>query len=124
MPFIQNVISGGYDVSVSGKHIGHYDEYNKAVSGLNLELKRRNYFPTIWFVTDHGNYWAIDENGNEIKDNLQERISSNLFKSAINVSKEIGQKLIYNGALYRADTDSGIHRSINFHYDISLHFAM
>ena len=88
--FIQNVISGGYDVSVSGKHIGHYDEYNKAVSGLNLELKRRNYFPTIWFVTDHGNYWAIDENGNEIKDNLQERISSNLFKSAINVSKERG----------------------------------
>ena len=88
--FIQDVVSGGYDVSVSGKHIGHYDEMNVALYNLKKETERSNYFPTIWFVSDHGNYWPIDENGNEIKTSINERISPELFKSAINVSKERG----------------------------------
>lgn len=73
--FIQDVVSGGYDVSVSGKHIGHYDEMNVALYNLKKETERSNYFPTIWFVSDHGNYWPIDENGNEIKNSLTEIVT-------------------------------------------------
>lgn len=88
--FIQDVVSGGYDVSLAGKHIGHFDEMNVALYNLKTETERSNYFPTIWFISDHGNYWPIDENGNEIKTSINERISPELFKSAINVSKERG----------------------------------
>jgi len=88
--FIEDVVRGGYSVSFSNKFIGNYETIDIALLNLKTEMERSNYFPTIWFFSDHGNYWPIDLNGNEIKNNLQERISPELFKSAINVSRERG----------------------------------
>lgn len=68
--FIQDVVAGGYDVSLAGKHIGHFDEMNVALYNLKKETERSNYFPTTWFVSDHGNYWPIDMEGNELKETI------------------------------------------------------
>ena len=65
--FIQDVVSGGYDVSVSQKHIGHFEEMDDSLTALKTEFNRSNFFPTIWFVSDHGNTWAVDLEGNELK---------------------------------------------------------
>lgn len=68
--FVQDVVAGGYDVSLAGKHIGHFDEMNVALYNLKKETERSNYFPTIWFVSDHGNYWPIDMEGNELRESI------------------------------------------------------
>ncbi len=99
--FIQDVVSGGYDVGISGKHLGHYDDMGVALDNLENEFNRSNYFPTIWFVSDHGNTYPINLQGQQIKTGLNE-ISPNLFKSAINVSKERGtdRRTAKLGSLY------------------------
>lgn len=88
--FIQDVVSGGYDVSISGKHLGHYEDIDVALMNLKNEFNRSNFFPTIWFVNDHGNYWPIDEKGDEIKNDLNE-ISPELRNRTISTMKDRGQ---------------------------------
>lgn len=64
--FIEDKPSGGYSTSHAGKFIGEFETTGEALAALKTE-RAKGWFPTIWFVSDHGNYWAIDENGNEIK---------------------------------------------------------
>jgi hypothetical protein len=67
--FIEDKPRGGYDTSHAGKFLGNFESVEDALEALSEKHNdpKNNYFPTIWFVSDHGNYWAIDENGNEIK---------------------------------------------------------
>lgn len=89
--FIQDVVSGGYDVSVSQKHIGHFEEMDGSLNALKTEFNRSNFFPTIWFVSDHGNTWAVDLEGNEIKksNNLNENFERNKL-IASEIIKQLG----------------------------------
>jgi hypothetical protein len=65
--FIKDVVRGGYDVSCSGKHIGHYTEVDDAVEAV-VEWQQNNaYWPTIWMVGERGDHWAIDHQGNAIR---------------------------------------------------------
>lgn len=57
-----------YNVSCGGEFQGEFEEMDDALDCYKQWQKRSpNYFPTLWFVSDHGNIWPIDENGNEIK---------------------------------------------------------
>jgi len=59
---------GKYNVSFAGKFIGEADEMDEALEMIaDAQTKSPNYFPTTWFVSDHGNAWPIDSDGNEIK---------------------------------------------------------
>jgi hypothetical protein len=61
--------SNGFEdiASHAGKYIDKFDDMDDALAAIIEKRKKDNYFPTIWFVSDHGNSWPIDEEGNEIK---------------------------------------------------------
>jgi hypothetical protein len=54
-------------VSFAGKHLKNVVEDDEALALIKEQMKKQNWYPSIWFVSDHGNYWPIDQNGNEIK---------------------------------------------------------
>ena len=65
--YIADNTRGGYDISVEGKNIGHEIELEDALNLIKQWMKKHNFYPSIWFVNDHGNMILIDDNGNEIK---------------------------------------------------------
>jgi len=61
-----------YDVSCFGKFIKTVDEVSDGLELIKLELKKSpNFFPNIWFVSDHGNIDPIDLEGNIIKESIE-----------------------------------------------------
>lgn len=66
--FITDNPREGYDVNFAGKYITTANSMEEALKLIKEEQKKSpNYFPTLWFVSDHGNAWPIDNEGNEIK---------------------------------------------------------
>lgn len=63
------ISSNGFKLSVScgGKHQGDFVEDDDALKCVNDWQKKNDWYPTIWWVSDHGNTWPIDSKGNEIK---------------------------------------------------------
>lgn len=59
--------SDKYSVSCSGKHIGYYESVNECLAAIKSWQEKNNWYPTIWYVSDHGNYWPINSEGKEIK---------------------------------------------------------
>lgn len=64
---IQDNTRGGYNVSCSGKFIGNIMDMDAALKAVKNWQDKNQFFPTVWFVSDHGNAWPIDLQGNEIK---------------------------------------------------------
>ena len=58
--FITDVTCGGYDVACSGKFIGHFVEYDDAIDAILNWQNEHNYYPSIWFINDHGNVSNVD----------------------------------------------------------------
>ena len=65
--FIEDKPNEGYAVSFSGTYVGEYDTTTECLNKIKDLMEKGNYYPTIWFVSDHGNFWPIDTEGNEIK---------------------------------------------------------
>lgn len=42
-------------LSVDGKHIGEFDSDEKAEDALVNWMLKNNYFPSVWYISDHGN---------------------------------------------------------------------
>lgn len=57
---------GGVDVSQSGKHIGHFEDRDKAMHSIKQHMHSHGYFPNVYYVNDHGNVDLLDEKGNSI----------------------------------------------------------
>lgn len=51
----------------NGGHIGTFDTIEQAISAATGYMEKNQIWPTMWYVSDHGNFWPIDKNGNEIK---------------------------------------------------------
>ena len=51
---------------VGGKYVAEYDTTEDALDAVRREMQREQWWPTIWWVSDHGNAWPIDLDGNEI----------------------------------------------------------
>jgi len=45
----------GYSVSLSGKHIGDFDDFDEALEAGVREMHDSNYFPNIFYVNERGN---------------------------------------------------------------------
>ncbi len=65
--FIDNSPHSGVNVSCAGKFLGHFEETDNALKAIADWQKNNNWFPTIWHVSDHGNMWPVDSEGNQIK---------------------------------------------------------
>lgn len=58
--FIDDSPSTGYNVSINKKFLGKFEEYDDAVDVLKQWMEKNNWNPTVWRVSDHGNYTAIN----------------------------------------------------------------
>ena len=62
--FITDVTKGGYDVSISGKYIGHVDEMDAAIELIEGWKEKNKFYPNTWFINDHGNISLMGADGN------------------------------------------------------------
>ena len=64
--FISDVVRGGYDVSFAAKFIGHFSDYDEAEAALRDAIRKSQFYPNCWSVSDHGNYnlISVETNGN------------------------------------------------------------
>ena len=53
-------------VSAGGKHLGEYSEVEHALGAIREDMETNQYWPAIWWISDHGNCWMMDLDGNEI----------------------------------------------------------
>jgi hypothetical protein len=65
------ISSNGYKYSVGceGKFLGDFVEMEDALKFVKKWMDDNGYYPNLWFVSDHGNSWQIDIEGNEIENN-------------------------------------------------------
>ena len=53
-------------VSCGGKFIGEFNSDEEALEAIRNWQDEHQWWPNIWFVSDHGNYTLIDRNGKEV----------------------------------------------------------
>lgn len=71
--FIRDNPREGYDVSCCGSFVGTFSDYDEALAAAK-SAAGPNYFPSIWFVDDHGGVNLINEKELEELKNLEESI--------------------------------------------------
>lgn len=52
---------------IEGHCLGEYRNVEKALEAVCDHMANQQFWPNIWWVSDHGNYWPIDSKGNEIR---------------------------------------------------------
>ena len=57
---------------VEGRFIGEYNTAEEALEKAKQRMDEEKWWPRIWWVSDHGNYWEIDEEGNEVRNEEEE----------------------------------------------------
>jgi hypothetical protein len=60
-------------VSCGGKFIGEFREYDDALIALGDYMEKSNWFPTVWTVSDHGNYNIVSDFLEELKRAREEK---------------------------------------------------
>ena len=66
-------------VRCGGKFIGEFDSDEEALEAIRNWQDKHQWWPNIWFVSDHGNAILVDKEGNEIKESIQDRIKTESF---------------------------------------------
>ncbi len=52
--------NGTIDVGIiGGSFIGTFDDHDKAIAAIGSDMKRREYYPNVWMINDHGNISQI-----------------------------------------------------------------
>lgn len=59
-------------VSQYGKHKGEFPTTDEALEWVKADMERSQFWPSIWWISDHGNGWMIDTDGKEIPDTPEE----------------------------------------------------
>lgn len=60
-------LGGKIGVSQSGKFLADFGTTEEALEFVKEHMDKSQFFPDIWWISDHGNAWMIDLQGNEIK---------------------------------------------------------
>jgi hypothetical protein len=53
-------------VSQYGKFLKDFATTDEALEFVKEHMERSQFWPTIFWISDHGNFWPIDTDGNEI----------------------------------------------------------
>ena len=59
-------LGGRTSVGQYGKHLGEFDTTDEALEFIGQHMEDNQFFPTIFWVSDHGNFWPVDLDGKEI----------------------------------------------------------
>ena len=57
-----------YSVSCNGKFIKEFQEMDDALAAVKTWKNANNWYPNTWFISDHGNFSLIDDEGNILKE--------------------------------------------------------
>lgn len=60
-------LGGMTSVSCDGRHLKDFADTADALRFVAERMESEGYFPGIYWLSDHGNHWPIDTDGNEIK---------------------------------------------------------
>ena len=93
------ISSNGWKFSVScdGKFQDEFEDQGEAMKCIIDWREENHFYPDIWFISDHGNAWKIDEDGNEIKEEeMDESKKTKIKKKKLKkkLKKESGGKFI------------------------------
>ena len=65
---LEDSTKGGYNLgSEDYGYLGNFDEMDKALEVFKNWCIEHNFNPSLYFMSDHGNYWPIDSNGNALR---------------------------------------------------------
>lgn len=59
-------LGGKTGVSQGGKFLGEFSDNVSALEFVRQHMEDNQYWPSIWWVSDHGNEWPIDLDGEEL----------------------------------------------------------
>jgi hypothetical protein len=62
-------LGGKVSVSDSFGRPKEFQEVEDALDYIRKDMEKNHFWPNIWWISDHGNHWMIDLEGNEIKEN-------------------------------------------------------
>lgn len=65
-------LGGKVGLAQGGEFLGEFTETEDALAEVVRHSNENQYWPNIWWVSDHGNEWMIDTAGNEIEDTSEE----------------------------------------------------
>jgi hypothetical protein len=60
-------LGGMVSVSADGKFLGEFTTTDKALAFVREHMEEEQFWASIWWVSDHGNAWMIDLDGNEVQ---------------------------------------------------------
>lgn len=61
-------LGGKTSVGQNQRCLGEFTETEDALNFVKEHMEEQQFWPNIWWVSDHGNSWLIDTDGNEIKE--------------------------------------------------------
>lgn len=53
---------------IEGKFLGEFLEMSEALEFVRARMEREKFWPNLWWISDHGNGWQIDIEGNAVRD--------------------------------------------------------
>lgn len=60
-------LGGKVSVSQDGKHLNEFVEVEDALKFVSEHMEEEKFYSNIWWISDHGNGWMIDKDGNELE---------------------------------------------------------
>jgi len=57
----------GYSVSLDGRSVGDFKEWDEAWDALNQAMEKESYWPDIYHVNERGNVELLDGKGNVLQ---------------------------------------------------------
>lgn len=60
-------LGGLISVAQSGKQLRQFAEMGDALQFIRDHMEKNQFWPSIWWISDHGNAWQVDLEGREIK---------------------------------------------------------
>lgn len=60
-------LGGRIAVAQVGKFLGEFAGMDDALEFVRGRMETEKWWPDLWWISDHGNGWQIDIQGNEVK---------------------------------------------------------
>ena len=64
-------LGGKIAVSQNDRFLAEFTDTDQAMEFIREHMESNQFWPSVYWVSDHGNYWPIDLEGNEIVDSSE-----------------------------------------------------